>query len=864
MRSTLRCWLTAIAYCVALIAQGQPSYFVDGFHGGIYGHYPTPWYTDFMLNQLEEHPEWCINLELEPETWDSVRQQTPEAYARFCQAMRGGERIEVVNPTYAQPYLFNISGESIIRHFQYGMRKLREHFPGLTFYTYSSEEPCFTSCLPQLLGQLGFRYVVLKNPDTCWGGYAATGGGQFVWWTGADGSTMPCVPRYDCEALQPGSTWQTTAWKNSDAYLRACRQAGIRHPVGMCLQDAGWKGGPWIGTGSQVGNDTRYTLWRDYFQQHLPEGEWPRRRFSQDDFRVSLMWGSAVLQRIARQVRDMENRLVEAEKMDALTGLENGFQANQEELDLMWHELMLCQHHDSWIVPYNKLRGEQTWAEMIAGQWGQTFYEALQQHTHSVLKASGAAHDMSESTRYIRIFNPSAQPRSEVIAISLPAGMQGKQLTLTDASGRQVTTTEEDGRLSFVAQLPAFGYATYRCRTGNRNSTAQKKERIAPPDETRSSRRRDTLFPEESLAVLENSLYRLEVDMGRGGTLRHLILKQQGGRDLVDSTSQYRFGELRGYFPAAGRFCSSAERGVQEVLRIQDGPVQQLALQGQIAGTPYTMHILLHEGSPLIRFRLNIQWPRDVRIGEPYEADWKQPRRAFYDTRYMLSALFPAAIPQPRLSKDAPFDVCESRQASTFYNRWDSIRHNIILHWVDLSADDRSTGLALLSDHTTSYSYAPGYPLALTVQYAGPGLWGRQYPTHGSTDLSLALYPHAGDWEQAGVPRQSESWNTPPPTCAFYRKAALRNRSFLQADDERLVLSAAWFSDGALHLRLYNSSRQAVSSRLRIGLPATELTEENLLGQAGATLPLTARGKECETTVSLPPFGIRTYRLCLD
>ena len=85
-----------------MAVQGQPTYFVDGFHGGIYGHYPTPWYTDFMLNQLEEHPEWCINLELEPETWDSVRRQTPEAYVRFCEAMRG-ERIEVVNPTYAQP-----------------------------------------------------------------------------------------------------------------------------------------------------------------------------------------------------------------------------------------------------------------------------------------------------------------------------------------------------------------------------------------------------------------------------------------------------------------------------------------------------------------------------------------------------------------------------------------------------------------------------------------------------------------------------------------------------------------------------------------------------------------------------------------
>ena len=144
--------------------------------------------------------------------------------------------------------------------------------------------------------------------------------------------------------------------------------------------------------------------------------------------------------------------------------------------------------------------------------------------------------------------------------------------------------------------------------------------------------------------------------------------------------------------------------------------------------------------------------------------------------------------------------------------------------------------MTLLSDHTTSYSYGPDYPLALTVQYAGPGLWGRQYPTHGTTNLNFALYPHEGDWEQAGVPQQSEAWNTPPTPSAFYHKVAFRDRSFLQADDRRLALSAAWCSDGAFHFRLYNASREPVSSHLHIGMPATGLTEEDLQGQPGQHL----------------------------
>lgn len=61
----------------------QQAYFVDGYHGGIYGHYPVKWKTQFIVDQLAMHPDWRICMEIEPETWDTVRVQTPEAYLRF-------------------------------------------------------------------------------------------------------------------------------------------------------------------------------------------------------------------------------------------------------------------------------------------------------------------------------------------------------------------------------------------------------------------------------------------------------------------------------------------------------------------------------------------------------------------------------------------------------------------------------------------------------------------------------------------------------------------------------------------------------------------------------------------------------------
>lgn len=362
--------ITALCLALLLLASGTPVrsqqrvYFVDGYHGGIYGHYPVAWKTRFITDQLAAHPEWRIGLEIEPETWDTVEVRTPADYARF-KAIAADRRVEFTNPSYAQPYCYNISGESIIRQFGYGMRKIRSHFPDVEFVTYSVEEPCFTSCLPQILKLYGFKYASLKCPNTCWGGYTAPYGGELVNWIGPDGSSILTSPRHACEELQKNSVWQTTAWGNEKEYLDACIAYGIAHPVGMCYQDAGWKYGPWIGSGDSIRNNSVYVTWREYFERVTDGRSSDDYRMPQEDVRVSLMWGSQVLQRIAQQVRESENKLVRAEKAGVIANLVNGYRYGQATLDEGWRTLMLAQHHDSWIVPYNGLNRQGTWAQHI-------------------------------------------------------------------------------------------------------------------------------------------------------------------------------------------------------------------------------------------------------------------------------------------------------------------------------------------------------------------------------------------------------------------------------------------------------------------------------------------------------------------
>lgn len=102
-------------------ADAQQAYFIDGYHGGIYGHYPVG-QTAFIAQKLRQNPNWSINIEIEPESWEVVRQRDPEGYEAFKrlfkdQSVESG-RIEYVNPTYAQSYFFGTSGESAIRQFE--------------------------------------------------------------------------------------------------------------------------------------------------------------------------------------------------------------------------------------------------------------------------------------------------------------------------------------------------------------------------------------------------------------------------------------------------------------------------------------------------------------------------------------------------------------------------------------------------------------------------------------------------------------------------------------------------------------------------------------------------------------------------
>ncbi len=825
------------AFLFCKTAGAQTSWFADGYHGGIYGHYPL-YVTKLMTDTLRQYPGWKINLEIEPETWDTVKAKDPEGYADFRQLFADQSvdgRIEYTNPSYGQSYLFPISGESIIRQFQYGMQKLKAHFPSAVFTTYSSEEPCFTSALPQLLTSLGFTHAVLKNPNTCWGGYTRAHGGETVNWTGPDGTAIITVPRYESEALEPHSTWQTIAWNNSATYIRQAIDQGIHHPIGMCLQDAGWRNGRWLGNAGS--KQTVYTTWRNYFATIADTSNSQRWRLSQEDIQVSLVWGSQVLQRIAQQVRTAENNIVAAETMSSLATLYAHTDYPAIRYDSAWRGLLLSQHHDCWIVPYNGAPGD-TWADKVRDWTALT--NRISGETIQV--AAAAMTGRPTAAANIAVYNTLGVDREEWLAV--PQAM----IANGNIKRRQtVTATTGSEQVLIKAKVPALGYAVV-----NAEATATSIRKGATVKLNKNGTYR-----------LESSLYTLLIDPAKGGAITSLVAKRLHHKEFV-AAGNNGLTALRGNFFTNGGMHNSCDNNATVTI-LEKGPARvAVQVKGSIASHTYTQIIKLTEGDDLIDCTLHIDYNGQLRVGENYKQDSgfqaTDLHKAFYNDTDKLLLTFPLSLTGQRVYKDAPFDVTKSQLANTFFNSWDSIKNNIILNWVDVTDDAGTVGFALLTDHTTSYSQGAQFPLSLTVQYAGVGLWGRNYKTDSATHIHYALIPHEGAWDSARLNNQTNRWNTPLIASSTTLPAGTQH-SLANINHTGWQVTSVAFDNHDLLIRLYNAEGSGAEHSLAFDCEADRAELAELNGNISRTLWSQEQQDKPVIRLAIPRFGVRTIRL---
>ena len=453
---------------------------------------------------------------------------------------------------------------------------------------------------------------------------------------------------------------------------------------------------------------------------------------------------------------------------------------------------------------------------------------------------------------FVRVYNTLGTKRKELVTVELPQEYADFDLEVNDYRNKKVDYSigKEGGkiRLLFEADVPPFGYSTYRIKqvkTGKRTVSGSEK------------------IINEGEYVVENDMYKIVFDLSKGGIIKSLVAKKEENKEFAKQSGEYSIGELRGYFYDEGKFRSSTEAPAKLTVLRSNIQETKVKLEGKIASHPFVQIISIAQGEKRIDFDLTINWKKNVGIGEYKENSWRDNRRAYCDDRFKLSVLFPVNLHSPRIYKNAPFDVCESKLDDTFFNSWDQIKHNIILHWVDLAEQEGDYALALFADHTTSYSHGKDYPLGLTAQYSGNGLWGPDYKITGPLKMKYAIVPHRGKWDKAAIATKSDCWNE-PLLCSYHSFAKLESRSLVDLKNTGYQVSAANIKDGKIILRLFNAEGDRKQHNITFDMPLSSIEEVDLNGRVIDRKTIKTRTGKSEISISMPRFGLKTFALNLN
>lgn len=336
----------------------------------------------------------------------------------------------------------------------------------------------------------------------------------------------------------------------------------------------------------------------------------------------------------------------------------------------------------------------------------------------------------------------------------------------------------------------------------------------------------------------------------------------------MDQGSRWRFNEYRGYYINESTFLSSADCEAR-VTVCANGPIlAELLIEGTVGNTRFAQRVSLTENDRKIRVDVTFHFVERTYIGEPHQIvpeDNKEDRyRSYHDGRYKLNAYFPTSFTQKYLHKDAAYDVCQSKQENTHFKKWDEIKHNILVGWVDVSDDMQ--GLTVMADHTTAYIHGDGYPLGLTMAWGWDGgyWWGKRQ-LKGDHRLSYTIVPHAGDWRQGDIWHEYQKTLHFPvvqriagevPICRFPASITVHNPVELSAtyldDDGRLILRL--FNPGVTTFARAEIASGAVRKVELIELDGTSICELETEQQDGMT----------SIKTDIPEFGIRTLRITIS
>ncbi|MEG4343254.1 alpha-mannosidase [Microcoleus sp. A003_D6] len=492
-----------------------------------------------------------------------------------------------------------------------------------------------------------------------------------------------------------------------------------------------------------------------------------------------------------RQNRRCEELLYQAELLSSLAAICTGAVYPKSELESAWKQILFNQFHD--ILPGSAIAQVYADANIAFAEVDRTCREILLKSLDAISAQISLPNPPQPDAQPILIFNTLNWSRSEVVAVPLPDSADSAW-QIYDFSRRRLASQivrgdrpQSQSTLLFWANnLPAVGYRVFwLCRENaetvdNASASPETEKKTELSKLTYGIAQKNTPCQETHFAaaqmVLENEFIRATVD-GKTGDLSSIwdkvnnreVLNAAGGNQLQSFEDSGQYWDAWNIDPNYEKHQLPAPT-LKDISWIAQGEIRQsLRVVRQIGKSEFCQDYIVEIGSPLLKIKT--------------VADWQEKH-------VLVKAAF-------GLNVEADFATCEipagaiarttKPQTPAEKAKWEVP----ILRWTDISND--GFGVSLLNDCKYGCDLQPNQ-IRLTLLRGST--WPDEQADVGVSEFTCAVYPHAGNWQQAGTVRRGCELNLPLLVKVLPQLGENRNKSlpavgkFLDLSADNLVLMA--------------------------------------------------------------------------
>jgi alpha-mannosidase len=436
----------------------------------------------------------------------------------------------------------------------------------------------------------------------------------------------------------------------------------------------------------------------------------------------------------------------------------------------------------------------------------------------------------------IVVYNPLSIAREDLVEASVSfAGGQPKAVSVTGPDGRQVPAQLEDGKVLFLAHVPAVGYAVYDVQPAG-GAPAQSALKVTE-------------------STLENARYR--VQLNAAGDVASIFDKSLN-KELLSAPMRLALSSDNPIVYPAWNMEFSQEQaaprayvgGPAKVRIAENGPVRvALEVSRETEGSKFVQTVRLSAGDA------------GNRVEFTEAIDWKS-------LAANLKAVFPLAAGNPNATYN--WDIGTVERPNAEERQFEVCTHN----WIDLTDAGGAFGTTILTDVKNGSDKRDDHTIRLTLirtPGAPPPDSGRR-PSYtdqynqdwGHHEILFGLVGHANGWREAQTDWQAYRLNTPLMAFETGKHAGALGRTFSLATVSNprirmLALKKAEASDDLIVRLVEMDGKTASGVEVKFAGPIVAAQEVN--AQELEPRAATVQGGALET--SFTPYQPRTFRVHL-